>query len=1046
MPEDLSRISAVKLALAARRLRDREGIEVLDAEPIAVTGMSCRFPGGANNPLLFWRLLEVGQDAISEVPASRWDVAKSYDPDPAAPGRMVTRHGGFLDRIDGFDCEFFGITPREAACMDPQQRLLLEVVWEALEDGGHATDDLAGSRSGVFVGISTADYANLQFSHPESIDAYASTGNAHSIVANRISYVLDLRGPSLAIDTACSSSLVAVHLACRSLRTMECDLAIAGGVNLILSPGWTISFSKFGMMSPDGRCKTFDARANGFVRGEGIGAVTLRRLSDAIADGDPILALIRGSAVNQDGQSNGLTAPNLLAQQAVIRQALAAAHVPASLISYVETHGTGTALGDPIEVSALAEVIGAAESTAKQCALGSVKTNIGHLEAAAGIAGLIKVVLALRHAAIPRNLHFERLNPHIRLQGTRFTIPTETQPWVANGSSRFAAISSFGFGGTNAHVVLEEAPIYSGSPSAAASEAAGRLLPLSAKSPASLRQSAREFCALLKDASISVDDVCFTASAKRRHHPYRLSIVGSSREQMIERLLSRAIDREFRPAAGLPRVAFIYSGQGANWHGAGQDLLQEKSFRDALQECDALIRSLAGWSVIEEITAAPDRNHLGDGRYAQPALFCFQVALTAQWRHWGIEPEAVAGHSVGEAAAAYGSGALSLEDATRVVLERSRLMQAAAGRGAMASIDMSAAEADQLVAAFPGALWVAVINSPTSVVLAGEHTALNEALRLLDERKVFARRLPVDFAFHTPQMEPFRQPLVGALAAIRPRKASISIASSALASRLSGNEFDADYWGANLRQPVRFAQAIEILLAEDIDHFVEIAPRPVLQRALRQCVEGKRSNALITSSLRNGVPERDSMLEALGALYEAGCSPDWHVLHGGRGRVVSLPAYPWNRESHWFVPHTPEVRYQPASTDEHPVLGRRVEIAHLPNEHVWEMEMSSDRLAFLRDHRIRGVAVLPAASYIELALAAGAAVFGERDIEISELDLHKTLVLPANEARRLQVRLTAGASDAGIQIHSRTAASADWTLHAAARISFKQRGERSVAS
>lgn len=1050
MKDDLTSLSALKLALAARRLRERtDGTDLIHAEPIAVTGMGCRFPGGVRNPESFWQLLENGIDAITEVPESRWDAAELYDPDTAAPGRMNTRYGGFLGRIDLFDSEFFGISPREAACMDPQQRLLLQTAWEALEAGGHVNDALPGSRTGVFIGACTVDYANLQFLHPDSIDAYASTGNAHSIIANRVSYLLDLRGPSIAIDTACSSSLVAVHLACQSLRRSECDLAIAGGVSLILSPAWTISFSKFGMMAPDGRCKTFDARADGFVRGEGIGVVTLRRLSDAIASGDPILALIRGSAVNQDGLSNGLTAPNHLAQQAVIRQALGSAHVLPSSITYVETHGTGTALGDPIEVSALAEVVGSARITNRRCVLGSVKTNIGHLEGAAGIAGLIKVVLALKHGAIPRNLHFERLNPHISFEGTRFTIPAETMPWEAGPLPRFASVSSFGFGGTNAHAILEEAPDVDAGPEEPV-ENVSRFLPLSARTPESLQSLADSYIGFLRnmpDSAAAIRDVCYTASLRRRHHPYRLSVAGSSREELVEKLSQALAERDAAaPAAGSrPRIAFVYSGQGANWHGAGLEILKEPAFREAIEECDALLQSHAGWSVLDELRSSVDRTRLGDGRYAQPALFCFQVALTALWRSWGIEPDAVAGHSVGEAAAAYAAGALSLEDALRVVLERSRLMQAAAGKGAMAAVDLPAAEAEKIASASGGRLWASVFNSPTNTVLAGEGPALDAALRQLDERRIFNRRLPVDFAFHTPQMEPFRKDLVAALAAIRPGETSIPIASSVSARKVRGVELDSEYWGRNLREPVRFAEAVAALLQEDIEYFVEIAPQPVLGRAIRQCMDyAGRSGGVVTSLRRGmgGLNERQTMLESLGTLYAAGCIPDWSALTGGRARVSALPSYPWREEPHWFVPAV-ETRRAPrtAADTHHPLLGKRLDIAHLPHEHVWETGLDSAATAYLQQHKVRGVAVLPAAAYIEMALAAAAEVFGDVPAELVELDLHKTLSLSEGHERRVQVRLSAGSADAAVQVHSRSATSSSWTLHASARVAAAARRE-----
>ena len=538
-------LSPEKRALLAKRLRTASATPAAHvAEPIAIIGMGCRFPGGAGTPETFWELLKNGFDAVSEVPANRWDPAALYDPDPSTPGRMNTRWGAFLDQLDQFDANFFGISPREAAQMDPQQRLLLEVAWEALEQAGQPLERLAGSRTGVFIGIhsQSSDYCWLQLSDRARIDAYTSTGTAHSIVPNRLSYFFDLHGPSLAVDTACSSSLVAVHLGCQSLRSKECDLVLAGGVNVILSPEMTIAYSKLGMMASDGRCKVFDCRADGFVRGEGCGVVVLKRLADARADGDPVLAVVRGSAVNQDGHTNGLTAPNGLSQQAVLRQALDNAAVHPSEITYVETHGTGTALGDPIEVEALASVLGRSRPPDRACVLGSVKTNLGHLEAAAGIAGLVKVVLALQNEAIPPHLHFTALNPHISLQNTPFKIASGGIPWPRRaGEKRYAGVSSFGFGGTNAHVVVEEAPKQLKEPcSEMPTTHRAHLLPISARSPAALRSLAGTYQNLLavKDSgsAVSLQDMCYTASVRRTHHDCRLFLVGHSRQEFAEHL------------------------------------------------------------------------------------------------------------------------------------------------------------------------------------------------------------------------------------------------------------------------------------------------------------------------------------------------------------------------------------------------------------------------------------------------------------------------------------------------------------------------------
>jgi acyl transferase domain-containing protein len=648
-------ISSVKRALLARQMRSQiDGFELLKAEPIAVIGLGCRFPGGANHPDAFWRLLENGVDAISKIPADRWDSDALYDPRPATPGKMTTRWGGFLDQVDQFDPDFFGISPREALRMDPQQRLFLEVAYEALEDAGQVHEQLMGSRTGVFVSSYHNDYGHLQYSDPNQIDAYSSTGTAHSIVANRLSYLLNLQGPSITVDTACSSSLVAVHLACQSLRNEECNLALAGGVSLMLSPEVTISLSNWGFMTPDGRCKTFDARADGFVRGEGCGVVVLKRLADALTDGDTILAVIRGSAVNQDGRTSVLTAPSGLAQQTVIRQALDNAGLTPDQISYIEAHGTGTSLGDPIEVEALAEIIGPRADDQK-CVLASVKTNIGHLEAAAGIAGLIKVVLSLQHELIPPHLHFTSLNPHISLDHMPFVIPTQAYPWPAGSKRRCAGVSSFGFGGTNAHIILEEAPQVPAAPPEKESQPP-YLLPLSAHNPEALQSLAQSYLDFLTNITVSnsiagevqpdLADICYTASVRRNHYDYRMTLVGDSSQAIVEQLnafiqgKTRAeANLSQRTAVGSPKPVFVFSGQGPQWWAMGRELLaQEPVFRAVIEECDTLLRQYTSWSLMTELTAAEAESRLDQTEVAQPALFALQVALAALWRSWGIVP------------------------------------------------------------------------------------------------------------------------------------------------------------------------------------------------------------------------------------------------------------------------------------------------------------------------------------------------------------------------------------------------------------------------
>ena len=896
------------------KLAAAEQAEQRRREPIAILGMACRLPGDVDTPETYRRLLYDGVDAITEIPAERWDVEAYYDPDPEAPGKSYARHGGFLELPDRFDADFFSITPREAQSLDPQQRLLMEVGWEALEQAGLAADNLAGSPTGVFVGLGGFDYAcRLLTREPEQIDAYLATGAQHSMASGRLSYLLGLRGPSLAVDTACSSSLVAVHLACQSLRHGESRMALAGGVNVILTPEVYVNFCKARMLAPDGRCKTFDAAADGFVRGEGCGMLVLKRLSDALADGDPIVALIRSTAINQDGRSQGITAPSGPAQQAVLREALEQAGVEPAEVSYVEAHGTGTSLGDPVELQALGAVLGQGREPERPLLVGSVKTNFGHLEGAAGIAGLIKVALALGHDELPPQLHFQEPNPYIPWDELPVSVVTERTPWPAGYARRLAGVSSFGFSGTNAHVVLEQAPA-TAAPTTAAPETEAQapyeLLCLSARTEKSLGELAgRHARHLAADPEQPFADVCYTANTGRAHFAERVAVVAPSAPAAAEGLAAFAAGREASGlhrgrtrASGRPKVAFLFTGQGSQYPGMGSGLADLwPSFRDTFERFDEILgprlpRPLSATFEPAGDTAPP----LGETHYTQPALYALEVALAQLWRSWGIRPDAVLGHSVGEYAAAAAAGVFTPEAGLELVAERARLMQQLPGDGRMAAVEAGPAQLTEVLAPVAAEVSISAVNGPANTVISGLMPAIGRVVGQLEAAGLRVRWLEVSHAFHSPQMEP-------ALGALEQAASAVSHAAPrcALISNLSGRELgsgeapDAGYWRRHARQPVRFADGVAALVELGCEIFIEIGPRPTLVAMAQRSPTATDGTWL--PSLRRGHDECRQMLDTLAALYVRGARIDWRGFHRGAARrKVALPSYAFDRQRYWI--------------------------------------------------------------------------------------------------------------------------------------------------
>ncbi|HVK65323.1 MAG TPA: SDR family NAD(P)-dependent oxidoreductase [Polyangium sp.] len=1432
-------------------------------EPIAIVGMACRFPKAPDLDA-FWRLLHDGVDAITEVPRDRWDAAELYDPDTAATGKLNTRWGGFLDHVDTFDPQFFGISPREAVQMDPQQRLALELALEALEDAGIPPPTLKGSRTGVFVGALFLDHALLQDrAGRESITAHTSTGGTSCIIANRISYAFGLQGPSMTVDTACSSSIVAIHLASQSLRSGETGIAIAGGVSLMLVPETTMGFTRLNAMSPDGRCRAFDARGNGYVRSEGAGLVILKRLSDALRDGDRVDAVVRGSSVNNDGASNGLTAPNPLAQQSMLRDACRAAGIAPADIQYVEAHGTGTPLGDPIEAGALGAVIGVEHPHDQPLCIGSVKTNIGHLEAAAGMAGLMKVALAMQHDALPPSLHYQSPNPNIDFPRLNLRVVAKVEPWPApEGTLRRAGVSSFGYGGTNAHVILESmarstasvALIEAGAPEAmgasiglalesirgeeviagrvlrgppaglgqrlavvastksglearlveARSGAEGRgifrgaargsrrvvwvfsgqgsqwagmgrslvlsepsfraaltrcdrvlgpllgwsvldeimagstrvaadrldimwpvlfafqvalaellhdlglepgavighsigevaaahvagvlsledaarviahqatlvqrsagqgmmllagvgwdeaqsiaassggrihraiaasptstvfsgdggalagiaasfasrgvfarpvstgaavhgpqmaylmdelpplltglhpmsarvpvvssltgerirgedldvaywsrqlgepvlfangiqrllddglavfleiaphpivkhsidecirhvdkqataaavaalwrnedegrsireavgqlfvhgasvldrraeteatetghvhLVPVSGQTEMAMRDAARRLAQYIDKANgIVLRDVCYTMSVRRAHHRTRGVVAARTRAEVLDGLRAVAEGRDHPlaragsvPIGGRRGLVFVFPGQGSQWVGMGRSLFVQKPvFREAIEDCDAVIRREAGFSVIEELLADETRSQLGRIDVVQPMLFAIEVALAALWRAWGVEPDGVIGHSMGEIAAAHVAGVLSLEDAAKVICRRSKLLRRVAGLGAMALVELAMDEAERALVGYEDRLSVAVSNGPRSTVISGEPAALEEIVAKLEGSGVFCRRVKVDVASHSPQMDVLKQDLSAALAELQPRAASVAMRSTVTGELVSGVELDGSYWVKNLRAPVLFGRAVAKSAEEGQTLFVELSPHPILLHSIEETLRMLSKEGAAIASLRRNEDERHCLVDALGALHVKGHELAWGRLFPRGGRCISLPAYSWQRDRYWLadevksrMPSSRPWLVYAASPDPaaHPLLGAPVHLSVEPTLHFWEQSLSTAALPYLAHHRVQNEPIFPGAGYVEMALSAVVEVHGKVSVALEEVAFERMLPVGKEPDRRVQLVLVdEEPGRASFQVSSREAGAKTWTRHASGKV------------
>lgn len=968
------------------------------ATSVAVIGMACRLPGGIDSPQRLWEALLRGDDLVGEIPADRWDANVYYDPEPGVPGRSVSRWGAFLDDVGGFDCDFFGLTEREATAIDPQHRLLLEVSWEAIEHAGVDPATLAESQTGVFVGLTHGDYELLSADCGAAEGPYGFTGTSNSFASGRVAYTLGLHGPAVTVDTACSSGLTAVHQACRSLDDGESDLALAGGVVVTLEPRKSVSGSLQGMLSPTGRCHAFDEAADGFVSGEGCVVLLLKRLPDAVRDGDRVLAIVRGTAANQDGRTVNIAAPSAQAQIAVYQQALVAAGVEASTVGMVEAHGTGTPVGDPVEYASLAAVYG----TEGPCALTSVKTNFGHLQSASGPLGLMKTILALRHGVVPQNLHFCRLPDQLAEIDTELFVPQANTSWPDNtGQPRRAAVSSYGMSGTNVHAILEQAPV--SEPAASGPEltpeAGGlALFPVSATSAEQLHVTAARLADWVDQngnagSRVSMRDLGYTLSCRRAHRPVRTVVTASSFDELSAALRDVAGDQiPYQPAVGHDDrgPVWVFSGQGSQWPGMGTELLvAEPVFAATVAAMEPVIARESGFSVTEAMSAPQTVSGIDR---VQPTIFAVQVALAAALKSYGVRPGAIIGHSLGEAAAAVVAGALSLHDGLRVICRRSRLMSRIAGSGAMASVELPGQQVlSELAIRGISDVVLSVVASPTSTVVGGATQSIRDLVAAWEQQDVLAREVAVDVASHTPQVDPILDELLEVLAEVDPTAPEIPYYSATLWDPRERPSFTGEYWVENLRYTVRFAAAVQAALKDGYRVFGELAPHPLLTYAVEQNAASLDMPIATLAAMRRGEQLPFGLRGFVADVHNAGAKVDFSVQYPD-GRLVDAPLPSWTHRTLMLSREDSHRSHTGAVQAVHPLLGAHVHLLEEPERHVWQAAVGTGAHPWLGDHRIHNVAAFPGAAYCEMALAAARTTLGELS-EVRDIKFEQTLLL-----------------------------------------------------
>ncbi len=977
-------------------------------EPIAIISMACRLPGDVFTPEDYWQVLDKGQDVVDKFP-NRWNVESIYDSNPESKGKTYCKEGGFLKEIDKFDANFFGISPREAQAMDPQQRLLLETSWEALERAAILPEKIKESLTGIFIGQMYSDYGSTMTSSPEELDGYVGTGSAASVSAGRIAYVFGLQGPTMTIDTACSSSLVSIHLACQALRARECNLALAGGVAIMASPAIFIEFSRLKGLAPDGRCKSFSALADGAGWSEGCGIILLKRLSDAQKDGNKILAVIKGSVVNQDGRSQGLTAPNGPSQTKLIKRALEISGLKPSEIDAIEAHGTGTTLGDPIEANSLIEVFSSTRLQDKPLYLGSSKSNIGHTQAAAGVVGVIKMILALQNKRLPKTLYSEQPSPYIKWEGSGLELLTEAKAWLRGQQPRRCGISSFGISGTNAHIILEEAPEVLVEKKEPTQEK--NVLLISGQTQEALKAQAKQYSEYIElHPEISLEDLCYSAAFYRTHFLHRACILAINREETVKALkefsqtFASPLVNKAESLSGNCKVVFVYPGQGSQWLGMGKELLKKSAiFREIIAKCDKEISKEANFSVIEELLAKPETSRLKEIEVVQPVLFAMAVALTAMWKEFGVNPDIVVGHSQGEVAAAYIAGALSLEDAVKIVCRRSQIVKQITGLGLMAMIELTTQETKDRIEKplYKGKLSIAVSNSPNQTVVSGETQAIEQLIEELENEKIFCRKIQVDYASHSPQIETLKTELLEKLSEIKTKTTEISFISTVKKQVLDGTQLDAQYWYENLRETVNFAEVIEKLWLDSECVMIEQSSHPLLTLSMEQIRNNAKARGVVIHSLKREQPQIDTLFSSIGLAHCAGVKVNWTKIL--TGAFVELPTYPFQRQKYWLESEKEksiDISLMGLELAKHPLLGAMTQLAD--GGYLFTASLSLKEHHWLEDHKVFGSVILPATGYLELAWRAGE-LLGINSV--SNLMLINPIVLSKDTFTQLQLKV-----------------------------------------